>query len=108
MSFTAESQVKLRIVGSHGQFDDIEERLGVNNVNSLIWSQVMNSIGLEAGEFEYIEYPLYSEALRLYGMRYTPGTIMGLQTLLFSILKALLCSTLMQSLASSLKGHGTW
>jgi len=61
----------------------IEERLGVNNVNSLIWSQVMNSIGLEAGEFEYIEYPLYSEALRLYGMRYTPGTIMGLQTLLF-------------------------
>lgn len=61
----------------------IEERLGVNNVNSLVWSQIMNNIGLEAGEFEYIEYPIYSEAMRLYGMRYTPGTLMGLQTLLF-------------------------
>lgn len=61
----------------------IEERLGVNNVNSLVWSQIMSSIGLEAGEFEYIEYPIYSDALRLYGMRYTPGTLMGLQTLLF-------------------------
>lgn len=61
----------------------IEERLGVNSVNSMVWNQVMNSIGLEAGEFEYIEYPLYSESLRLYGMRYTPGTLMGLQTLFF-------------------------
>ena len=61
----------------------IEERLGINNVNSMVWNQVMNSIGLEAGEFEYIEYPLYSESLRLYGMRYTPGTLMGLQTLFF-------------------------
>lgn len=61
----------------------IEERLGVNNVNSIVWSQIMSNIGLEAGEFEYIEYPIYSDALRLYGMRYTPGTLMGLQTLLF-------------------------
>ena len=61
----------------------IEERLQINNPNSVVWSQVMNSIGLEAGEFRYIEYPVYSEALRLYGMRYAPATIMGLQTMLF-------------------------
>jgi hypothetical protein len=55
----------------------IEERLGLTNSNSQVWSQVMNSIGLEAGEFRRIEYPAE------YGMRYTPGTLMGLQTLLF-------------------------
>ena len=56
----------------------IEERLGINNPNSVVWSQVMSSIGLESGEFRYIEYPD-----PLYGMRYTPGTLMGLQTMLF-------------------------
>ena len=55
----------------------IEQRLGLDNPNSQVWSQVMSSIGLEAGEFKYIEYP------GLYGMRYTPGTLMGLQTLFF-------------------------
>ena len=55
----------------------IEDRLGVDNPNSIVWSQIMNSIGLEAGEFRYIEYPAYT------GMRYTPGTLMGLQTMLF-------------------------
>jgi hypothetical protein len=47
----------------------IEQRLGLNASNSQVWSQVMNSIGLEAGEFKYIEYP------GLYGMRYSPGTL---------------------------------
>lgn len=56
----------------------IEDRLGINNTNSLVWSQVMNIIGLESGEFRYIEYPD-----PLFGMRYTPGTLMGLQTMLF-------------------------
>ena len=55
----------------------IEDRLGVDNPNSIVWSQIMNSIGLEAGEFRYIEYPAYT------GMRYTPGTLMGLQTMFF-------------------------
>ena len=55
----------------------IEDRLGVDSPNSIVWSQIMNSIGLEAGEFKYIEYPAYT------GMRYTPGTLMGLQTMLF-------------------------
>ena len=34
----------------------IEDRLGVDSPNSIVWSQIMNSIGLEAGEFMYIEY----------------------------------------------------
>ncbi len=55
----------------------IEDRLGVDSPNGIVWSQIMNSIGLEAGEFKYIEYPAYT------GMRYTPGTLMGLQTMLF-------------------------
>ncbi len=55
----------------------IEERLGLNNSNGQVWSQVMSSIGLEAGEFKYIEYPSQM------GMRYSPGTLFGLQTLLF-------------------------
>jgi hypothetical protein len=55
----------------------IEDRLGVDSPNSIVWSQIMNSIGLEAGEFKDIEYPAYT------GMRYTPGTLMGLQTMLF-------------------------
>lgn len=55
----------------------IEDRLGVDSPNNIVWSQIMNSIGLEAGEFRYIEYPANT------GMRYTPGTLMGLQTMLF-------------------------
>lgn len=55
----------------------IEQRLGIDSPNSQVWSQVMSSVGLEAGEFKYIEYPGPD------GMRYTPGTLMGLQTLLF-------------------------
>lgn len=55
----------------------IEERLGIDDPNGQVWSQVMNNIGLEAGEFKYIEYPAYQ------GMRYSPGILMGLQTMLF-------------------------
>jgi hypothetical protein len=84
----------------------IEERLGVNSVNSMVWNQVMNSIGLEAGEFEYIEYPLYSESLRLYGMRYTPGTLMGLQTLLFFNPESAL--VLHVDAINGLKSEGAW
>jgi len=84
----------------------IEERLGVNSVNSTVWSQVMSSIGLEAGEFEYIEYPLYSESLRLYGMRYTPGTLMGLQTLLFFNPES--AFVLHIDAVSGLKSEGAW
>lgn len=84
----------------------IEERLGVNSVNSTVWSQVMSSIGLEAGEFEYIEYPLYSESLRLYGMRYTPGTLMGLQTLLFFNPES--AFVLHIDAISGLKSEGAW
>lgn len=84
----------------------IEDRLGINNPNSMVWSQVMNSIGLEAGEFDYIEYPLYSEALRLYGMRYTPGTLMGLQTLLFFNPESAL--VLHIDAMNGLKSEGAW
>lgn len=84
----------------------IEERLGVNSVNSMVWNQVMNSIGLEAGEFEYIEYPLYSESLRLYGMRYTPGTLMGLQTLFFFNPESAL--VLHVDAINGLKSEGAW
>lgn len=55
--------------------ESIEERLDAGNATSPIWSQVMNQAGLEAGEYRYIEYPLE--------MRYSPGKLVGLQTLLF-------------------------
>ena len=84
----------------------IEDRLGINNVNSIVWSQVMSSIGLEAGEFEYIEYPIYSESLRLYGMRYTPGTLMGLQTLFFFNPES--AFVLHIDAVSGLKSEGAW
>lgn len=53
----------------------IEERLGVDQPSSPVWSQVLNSMGLLADEYRYIEYPI--------GMTYSPGTLMGLQTLWF-------------------------
>jgi hypothetical protein len=53
----------------------IEERLGIEVPNSPVWSQVLNSMGLIADEFRYIEYPI--------GMTYSPGTMMGLQTMWF-------------------------
>jgi hypothetical protein len=53
----------------------IEERLGIEVPNSPVWSQVLNSMGIQADQFRYIEYP--------YGMTYSPGTLMGLQTLWF-------------------------
>lgn len=51
---------------------EIEERL---LLNANTWNQVLNSIGLEAGEYRYIEYP--------YEMRYQVAPMFGLQTLLF-------------------------
>jgi len=84
----------------------IEERLQINNTNSVVWSQVMNSIGLEAGEFRYIEYPVYSEALRLYGMRYAPATILGLQTMLFFNPES--AFTLHIDAINGLKSEGGW
>ena len=84
----------------------IEERLQINNSSSMVWSQVMNSIGLEAGEFRYIEYPVYSEALRLYGMRYAPATIMGLQTMLFFNPES--AFTLHIDAINGLKSEGGW
>ncbi len=53
----------------------IEERLGVDQPSSPVWSQVLNNMGILADEYRYMEYPL--------GMTYSPGTLMGLQTLLF-------------------------
>ena len=84
----------------------IEERLGISSPSSIVWSQVMNSIGLEQGEFQYIEYPAYSEALKLYGMRYTPATIMGLQTMLF--LNPESAFTLHIDAINGLKSEGAW
>ena len=84
----------------------IEERLQINNTNSVVWSQVMNSIGLEAGEFRYIEYPVYSEALRLYSMRYAPATIWGLQTMLFFNPES--AFTLHIDAINGLKSEGGW
>lgn len=55
--------------------ESIDERLDAGNATSPIWTQVMNQAGLEAGEFRYIEYPLE--------MRYSPGKLVGLQTLYF-------------------------
>jgi hypothetical protein len=78
----------------------IEQRLGLNASNSQVWSQVMNSIGLEAGEFKYIEYP------GLYGMRYSPGTLMGLQTLLFFNPESAL--VLHVDAINGLKSEGGW
>jgi hypothetical protein len=57
------------------QLMSIEQRLGIDQPNSMVWSQVLNNMGLIADEFRYIEYPI--------GMTYSPGTMMGLQTLLF-------------------------
>ena len=84
----------------------IEERLGVYNPSSIVWSQVMNSIGLEQGEFQYIEYPVYSESLKLYGMRYTPASLMGLQTMLFLNPESAL--TLHIDAINGLKSEGAW
>lgn len=53
----------------------IEERLGIDQPSSPVWSQVLNNMGILAEEFRYIEYPI--------GMTYSPGTLMGLQTLYF-------------------------
>lgn len=53
----------------------IEERIGVDAPSSPVWSQILNSMGLIADEFRYIEYPI--------GMTYSPGTMMGLQTMWF-------------------------
>ncbi len=41
----------------------IEERLGISSPSSIVWSQVMNSIGLEQGEFKRIEYPAYERGI---------------------------------------------
>ncbi|MFZ8837119.1 MAG: hypothetical protein ACO3MV_08470 [Flavobacteriales bacterium] len=84
----------------------IEERLGIYSSNGTVWSQVLNSIGLEQGEFLYIEYPIYSELLKLYGVRYTPGTIMGLQTMVFFNPESAL--TLHLDVMNGLKSQGGW
>ena len=79
----------------------IEERLGIYSPNGTVWSQVMNSIGLEAGEFIGIEYPD-----PLYGMRYKPGTLMGLQTMLFFNPESAL--VLHVDAISGMKSEGGW
>jgi hypothetical protein len=79
----------------------IEERLGISSPNGTVWSQVMNSIGLEAGEFIGIEYPD-----PLFGMRYKPGTLKGLQTMLFFNPES--AFVLHVDAISGLKSEGGW
>lgn len=51
---------------------EIEERL---QLGPQTWNTVLDDIGIEAGQFRYIEYP--------YEMRYQVAPMFGLQTLLF-------------------------
>jgi hypothetical protein len=76
----------------------IEERLQIDQPNSVVWSQVMNATGLEAGEFRYIELPLE--------MRYQPGRLLGLQTLYFFNPEAAL--VLHVDMMTGLKSQGGW
>ena len=76
----------------------IEERLQIDQPNSVVWSQVMNATGLEAGEFRYIELPLE--------MRYQPGRLLGLQTLYFFNPEAAL--VLHVDMMTGQKSQGGW
>ena len=51
---------------------EIEERM---QLNPQTWNTVLDAIGIEAGQYRYIEYP--------YEMRYQVAPMFGLQTLLF-------------------------